>query len=344
MRAWRPTEISASPPRRGPTAARRTLLATLLLAGGLAGELRAQPTPPTANGRVVAEEPCAAPPPHDALDEFGRRLYDATTWERLRADPARDCRRIRYTSGGQDVGGYVVRPRATGAGEPLPAIVYNRGGTGNFGRIDALTLAELWLMAQRGFVVVASEYRYVDDQARRDEWGGADLDDVLNLLPLVSARPDVDARNVFMMGLSRGGFMTYLALARGARVNAAAVIAGPTDLARLAVERPEFVLGNEVFDGWAKLWPDYVAHARQLLESRSPVALAGRLDVPLLVMHARTDSKISVSHALAMAQKLQEHGKEYELVVYANDGHSLPRHREDRNRRIEEWFRAHMAH
>ena len=39
-----------------------------------------------------------------------------------------------------------------------------------------------------------------------------------------------------------------------------------------------------------------------------------------------------------MAEALQEKGKVYALQIYEHDGHSLPLNREDRNRRIIDWF------
>jgi dipeptidyl aminopeptidase/acylaminoacyl peptidase len=39
-----------------------------------------------------------------------------------------------------------------------------------------------------------------------------------------------------------------------------------------------------------------------------------------------------------MADALEEKGKVYALHIYDHDGHSLPQHREDRNRLIIDWF------
>jgi dipeptidyl aminopeptidase/acylaminoacyl peptidase len=280
-------------------------------------------------------------PAHAQLSDFGRWYFDEPSWEAIRGDTALECRHIRYSSGGQSVEGFLLRP--TGSASPAPAIIYNRGGTGDFGKIDELLLAEMRLLVRQGFVVAATNYRYVGELARRDESGGADLEDVLNLVPLLAAQESVDASNLFMLGVSRGGMMTYLALKRRVAVNAAAVIAAPTDLTRLVVDRPEFVLGDETFDGWAKIWPDFTNRSRELLESRSAVFWPEQIQTPVLILHSRIDSKVPAGHALALAQGLQANRRDYELVVYDNDGHSLPLHREDRNRRIVEWFRAHMT-
>jgi dipeptidyl aminopeptidase/acylaminoacyl peptidase len=323
---------------RSPRAVRGCLLIALLLPA----PLRAQPVAAEADGRVLADEPCPSLPSHSQLDAFGRGYFDEASWDRIRG-AAVECRHIHYASGGQPVEGYLLRPDPHREAARLPAIIYNRGGTGDYGRIDAPLLAELRLLAEQGFVVAASNYRFIGDLARKDEWGGADLEDVLNLVPLLKGRRDVDPRNLFMLGLSRGGVMTYLAIKRKAPINAAAVIAGATDLTRVVVDRPEFVLGDEGYDGWARVWPEFATRSRDLLEARSAVFWPGEIGTPVLILHSRIDRRLPVHHALALAQALQDHGKEYELVVYSNDGHSLPRHRDDRNRRIVEWFKAHLA-
>jgi dipeptidyl aminopeptidase/acylaminoacyl peptidase len=82
----------------------------------------------------------------------------------------------------------------------------------------------------------------------------------------------VDVTRLFMLGVSRGGMMTYMALAKHALpVRAAAVIAGPSDLEALGRDQSGFLNGDETYDGWAKVWPDYAHHAADLYRDRSPV-------------------------------------------------------------------------
>lgn len=114
----------------------------------------------------------------------------------------------------------------------------------------------MYLLAKVGFVVIASDYRFHGPTGKRDEWGGVDVNDVLNLVPALKSLDFVDSERLYMLGLSRGGTETYIALKRGAPVKAAAVIAGPTDLSGFKDYRPEFLNGDETYDGFAKVWPD----------------------------------------------------------------------------------------
>jgi dipeptidyl aminopeptidase/acylaminoacyl peptidase len=195
-------------------------------------------------------------------------------------------------------------------------------------------VVDLYLLAKAGFVVIASDYRFHGATAKRDEWGGVDVNDLLNLVPALRSIDFVDWTRLYMLGVSRGGTMTYLALKRGAPVRAAAVIAGPSDLEGMGRSRPEFVNGDETYDGWAKVWPDYASRAAEYYRERSAVQWADKLTVPILILHSRQD-RLPVDQAIRMAGALQAAERTYAQHVYAN---SLPANRTDRNRQIIEWI------
>lgn len=84
---------------------------------------------------------------------------------------------------------------------------------------------------------------YQPANGEESPWGGRDVDDVMNLIPLARNLGYIDMTKLFMIGMSRGGPMTYIAIRRRIPVNAAAVIAGVTDL-RMETRRAEFVEGD----------------------------------------------------------------------------------------------------
>ena len=304
--------------------------------------------PPKAQAQVTASLPsmlekqelCSPLKPYGELDAFGKGYFNESTYEDARSQKDYECSHIRYRSDGISVSGYMFKPKFT-ATRLWPVILYARGGTGNYGLISDLELVNLYLLAKEGYVVIATEYRWTGQQGRRDEWGGKDVDDVLNLVPLAKSLDYVDPQRMFLLGASRGGTMAYLAIKQGILVRAAAVIAGVTDLEAWGTYRPEFINGDDSYDGWAKVWPDFEHRKKEEFRDRSAVAWADQLNVPLLILHSRTDSRVPVAQALAIAEKLTEHKKEFELVIYGDDGHSLPKNRADENQHIIRWFRAH---
>lgn len=301
------------------------------------------------DGEILNSKVRAPLPAFDVVDDFVRSYFPRALYEEARAQQTFDILDIRYASDGLEVPGVLIRPKNP-SNRKWPVIIYNRGGTGDYGRITnddhactrehsaCLTIVDLYLLAKSGFVIIASDYRFHGATAKRDEWGGGDVNDVLNLIRTLQSLDFVDRERVYMMGLSRGGTMTYQVLKRGPAIRAAVVIAGASDLEALGRYRPEFVNGDEWYDGWAKVWPNYANRATDLYRDRSPVYWADKLAVPILILHSRVDRLCPVDHALRMAAALQESGKVYALHIYERDGHSLPLNREDRNRQIVEWF------
>jgi dienelactone hydrolase len=186
--------------------------------------------------------------------------------------------------------------------------------------------------ASEGFVVLASQYRGTDGSEGRDEAGGTDTEDVLNLIPLARDLGYVDMSKLFMWGYSRGAIMTLQALRRGAPIRAAVVVGAPTDSTVLSND-PRFL---EFARG---IYPDFDARKDEHLRSRSAVLWANQIEVPLLILQGGADPGVRPSQAMALAQKMDDAGKLYELIIYAGDDHPVSKNAEDRLRRTVDWFK-----
>jgi dipeptidyl aminopeptidase/acylaminoacyl peptidase len=304
------------------------------------------------DGKILNSKPWPPLPIFESLDDFGRNYFPRAVYEEARTQKEFDLLEITYASDGLPVRGMLIKPKAPGT-RKWPAIIFNRGGNGDLGRItdngqpcggmantSCLDVADLYLFAKAGFVVIASDYRYQGATVKRDEWGGVEVDDVLNLVPALKSLDFVDPERLYMFGLSRGGTMTYLAIKRGVPVKAAAVIGGVSDVKAWVDARPEMGLvnGNEFIDGFAKIWPDYQRRAEEHYRARSAIYWADQINVPVLILHSRTDRLVPVTQALRIAEALQEKGKVYALHIYERDGHALPENRDDRDRMIIDWF------
>ena len=304
----------------------------------------------TKDGEILSSKPRATIPVFESLDDFSRNYFPRAIYDEARTQTDFDVLDITYASDNLAVRGILIKPKDPGT-RKWPAIIFNRGGTGDFSRITddglkpcsrenptCLTVVDLYLLAKAGFVVIASDYRFHGPTAKRDEWGGVDVNYVLNLVPILKSFDFVDSGRLYMLGTSRGGTMTYIAIKRGIPIKAAAVIAAPSDLKAWADLRPDMLNGDDTYDGFAKVWPDYEHRAAEYYRARSAVCWADQFNVPVLILHSRTDKLVPVTQALRMVEALQEKGRVYALHIYEHDGHSLPLNREDRNHRIVDWF------
>jgi dipeptidyl aminopeptidase/acylaminoacyl peptidase len=312
------------------------LLVVLACAQGTAS---AQP----ADGTIISREAVVLP---DDAPEVARNLLGGVTLER-----------IIYASDGLEVEGFLARP-ADATDDQLPCVIFNRGGNRDFGGITPVRAAFLLCrIAKRGYVVVASNYRgngafgrdkYPGERVceecespigglGREEFGGADVNDILALIPLLERLDEADTSRMGIFGWSRGGMMTYLALKASNRFKAAIVGAGLADLAAGIEQRPgmEAHVYSELIPGWDD--PDTRAAA---ISDRSAVQWADALpeSTPILILHGTGDWRVDPTHALDMAGLLLAAKRPYRLVMFEGGDHGLSEFRDEVDDLVDDWL------
>ncbi len=285
------------------------------------------------DGRII-EQSVFARPAYEQIPERFKSIYSRETVERIKNSPDLELLKIRYFSAGLKISGFIYKPKTT-AGKKFPAVIWNHGNIEEASRIGVENYNDIYEMhrlASEGFVVIASQYRGIGGSEGKDEVGGADLDDVMNLFPLARSLGYVDMDRVFMWGFSRGGLMTLQAIKRGASIKAAVVVGAPTDTVE-AIKNP----ATEQF--YRTIWPDFDKRREEHAANRSPVLWADKITMPLLIIQGGADQGLPPRQAWKLAEKLDELGSVYELVVYARDDHAVNRNAEDRLRRTIDWFK-----
>jgi dipeptidyl aminopeptidase/acylaminoacyl peptidase len=274
-----------------------------------------------------------SPPAYEQAPGLSKRVakpeYDAAL-----GDDRFTLEKLQYNSDGLAVTAYLYRPRK--AGGKLPLIIYNRGGYLE-PTLPPELLPQFHRLVLAGFVVLAPMYRQSDGAAGIDQVGGDDLDDVLNLRPLLPGLPGVDDTQVFLLGESRGGMMVYQALREGFPAQAAAVYGAFTDFKQLTDAQPQ-LYGPLL----TKLFPDYAQQQSEIIRRRSATAWADKINVPILIMQGTNDKSVSPMQSLKLAEKLQELGKPYELVMVDGENHTLSHDAVQRDALVTAWFRQHI--
>jgi dipeptidyl aminopeptidase/acylaminoacyl peptidase len=235
--------------------------------------------------------------------------------------------KITYLSDGLKVKGFVATPKKPGK---YPCIIFNRGGNRDFGAINERTLFRFFgTVASWGYIVVGSQYRGNDGGEGKEEFGGKDVNDVVNLIPLLSKIDKADTSRIGMYGWSRGGMMTYSALTKTNRIKAAIIGSGMANSFNTVNERAD--MENEVY---AELVPHYKADREAALKARSAVYFADKMSktTPLLIMHGSSDWRVSPEQAFEMTRKLYDNKHPFRFVMFEGGDHSLMEHYEEVNR------------
>lgn len=238
--------------------------------------------------------------------------------------------RIAYRSGRLNIVGYLALPKKID-GDRLPCIIYNRGGSFDFGKITpTFALLRLAAYASWGYVVIASQYRGNDGSDGREEWGGEDVDDVLRLRHVLKSMPWADASRIGMIGHSRGGMMTYRALAKVKWIKAAVCGAALANFVRNTKVRPDMRRVAK------KIFGTSLAELKQ----RSAVYWVQKFSkkTPILLMHGNADWRVLPQDSLDMAALLGKSKIPHKLVLFEGDDHGMTEHRKQMMQETRDWM------
>lgn len=243
---------------------------------------------------------------------------------------------ITYASSGLRIRGFLALP--PGGQSSYPAIIFNRGGSGPRGALTPETaMPIIGLYASWGYVVVASNYRGVGgSDGDCEEWGSGDVEDAMNLLPLLDTLGYVDAQRIGLIGGSRGGMMAYMMLARTHRFRAAATFGAPS---RIHLDEQ----GAYIRKSMVKHLPPGSVEQEEA-KIRSALAWPEKLSptTPLLVLHGTGDRRVKPDHSLYLALELQRLNRPYKLIMYDNADHVLSGRRQESNADIRWWINTYV--
>lgn len=254
-----------------------------------------------------------------------------------------DMREITYLSDGLRVQGFVLAPKREGR---YPVLIWNRGGCRESVGVMTRYFAARWLapFVDWGYVVVASQYRGTAGGEGKDEFGGADVNDVVNLFPLIDSLPRSDPSRIGMAGFSRGGLQTYLSLTRTDRVKAAIVGGAPADVdfKTDAARRKELGLPAHDLEDFClrQVVPDYERNRQAIVDARSPIKWPEKLHkkTPILMLHGTSDWDALAYGPLQMAEALLKLKHPFRLVLLEGGDHDLVRYDEEVNRVMKAWL------
>lgn len=199
-----------------------------------------------------------------------------------------------YFSDRYEVKGFISIPlECINTKTPFDCIVYNRDGIGNTNLLTGKEIATLCDATDR--IVIASQYRGADGGQGVDEFGGKDIEDVTTLIDMCEqdfkfAKID----NLCMIGVSRGGMMSYMVAKEDKRVKGIVSVSGISDLAVTYNENADMrgVL-EAAIGGTPETHPEEYA-------KRSAITFAGELTLPVYILHNGDDARVSQAQDIAL--------------------------------------------
>ena len=248
---------------------------------------------------------------------------------------------------GLRVEGTLWRPiGATGkrGGTRVPTIIFPHGGP-TWQAYRGFQPFKL-LLAREGYAFLDVDFRgstgYGRDfrQANHDEWGHADLHDLIDAGRWAQGQSWADGR-LAIFGGSYGGYMVLSALVEEPGMWAAGIdLYGDSEIAESYHhgDRPGRLDLLKMMGT-----PDDASRA-DAFRRGSPVYRAERIQAPLLILHGRKDKRVVPLMTERMVEALQIEDKVHEVHWYDDEGHGWerPDNRRDAFERILRFLFAHV--
>ncbi|WP_165967452.1 S9 family peptidase [Luteimonas aestuarii] len=244
---------------------------------------------------------------------------------------------------GLPIHGVLVLPPGEREG-PLPALVQIHGGPAWAWWSGWMGSWHDWgqFLASHGYAVLLPNPRGSEGQgqafaeASRNDWGGADLQDVLDGVDVLVAEGLLDPARLAIGGWSYGGYLSAMAVARTDRFRTAIVGAGVSDIGAMALttDTPDYLPGY---------FGDPVER-RAHYDRHSPIRHVGRIAVPMLILHGDRDTRVPLDQGRMLHRALAFQGTPVTMVRYPGARHWLSDRRQETDllERVLDWLDRHL--
>jgi dipeptidyl aminopeptidase/acylaminoacyl peptidase len=256
--------------------------------------------------------------------------------------PWGEAKSLTWKSDNFDVQGWLLLPREFVAARKYPLITIVHGGPAS-AFLPSWPSDRTALLSMKGYFVFMPNPRGSFGQgeafteANVKDFGYGDLRDVLTGLDTVLHDYPIDPHRLGIYGWSYGGYMTMWTETQTQRFRAAVAGAGIADWLSYN--------GENDIDEWmlpyfgATVYDDPAVYARS-----APITFVKNVKTPTLILVGERDGECPAPQSFEWYHALKTLGVETQLVVYADEGHSIrkPEHKRDIARRLVSWFDSHL--
>jgi len=290
-----------------------------------------------------------------SIDVIREDVAASTSRTQIFSNPGDEA--VVIPAAGFNLGATITRPKAA-PGARMPAVILLAGsGVGDRDGVafGVPTLAQLaGAMADAGFFAVRYDTRGYGQSGGREESATLSdyAEDVRAVVKWLTARKDIDAKRIAVVGHSEGSMVALIAAAREKRIAAVVSLDGPsTTGAELVLEQQQHALElantpppereakvalqKQILaavakgEGWEGISPEMRRQADtpwfQSLITYDPVKTLDDVRQPILIVHGELDRQVPVAHAdrLADLARKESKSKSVEVVIVRGVNHLL---------------------
>ena len=226
-------------------------------------------------------------------------------------------------SDGVKIHGYYTPAKNQQEDQSAPMIVIPHGGP--HARDSWGFDPDTHIFSQAGYAVLKVNFRGSTGYGKEftqmgfGEWGGDTQQDIIEATEWAINQGIADPERIGIYGGSFGGYSAAMApMLRPDLYKSSVAYIGVFDLEMLYDE------GDIKTIKWGGKYLDKtLGQDPAKIKAMSPVQQADKLEAPIIIVSGKEDQRAPIEHAYALADALEEAGKEHELIIVEKEGHGF---------------------
>ena len=221
---------------------------------------------------------------------------------------------------GDSMNAWIIKPKNFDKMKKYPVLMYQYSGPGSQSVENSWDNGNaLWfnMLAQKGYLVVCVDGRGTGfrgakyKKATYKNLGKYEIEDQITAAKWLGNQPYVDANRIGIFGWSFGGYMTSLALTKGADTFKLGIAVAPVTNWRYYDS-----IYTERFMGTPQENPSGY-------DDNSPTNFAHLLKGKLYIIHGTADDNVHFQNAMEFSEALIQHKKQFDFMAYPDKNHGI---------------------
>jgi len=222
-------------------------------------------------------------------------------------------------SKGDTLNAWMLKPSGFDPSKKYPVLFCNYGGPGSQQVANRFGAVSYWhqLLAQRGFIVVSVDNTgtgYRGEEFKKKTYlqlGKFEIEDQIDAAKYLSKMNFIDTANIGHWGWSYGGFMSSLAITKGAGIFDAAVAVAPVSSWRYY---------DNIYTERYMRTPQENASG---YDDNSPINFTDKIKGKYLIIHGTADDNVHFQNAVQMIKALVKSNVDFESMYYPDKNHGI---------------------
>jgi len=222
-------------------------------------------------------------------------------------------------SKGDTLNGWMLKPSDFNPNKKYPLLFYNYGGPGSQQVFNRFGAVSMWhqLLAQNGFIVVSVDNTgtgFRGEEFKKKTYlrlGQLEIEDQIDAAKYFGKLSYIDKNRIGHYGHSFGGFMSSLAITKGADVFKAAVAGAP-------------VTSWRFYDNiYTERFMRTPQENPQGYDETAPLNFTDKIKGRYLIIHGTADDNVHFQNSVQMIKALVKSNIDFESAYYPNKNHGI---------------------